>query len=136
MSISQAPSSIARRASYAFTSGALAPSGKPTTQQVATPEPCRISEQRRTHVPFTHTLAKRFFLASSHSLSTSAAVASGFKSVWSMYDAMPPMRAASGRFTPTRHAPAVTISSTRSGQISTESEPHPHWPNPPIAPSP
>ena len=39
MSISRAPSRIARRASSALVSGGCAPSGKPTTQQTLTGEP-------------------------------------------------------------------------------------------------
>ncbi len=84
MSISRAPSRRARRVSKALTSAGVAPKGKPTTEATATSVPRRRSAQRRTQVGFTQTEAKRCSMASSHSLSISAAVASGRSRVWSM----------------------------------------------------
>ena len=84
MSISRAPSRMARRASSAFTSVVFAPKGNPTTDATLTPEPRRFCAHRRTHVGFTQTDANSYRRASSHSLSMSSAVASGRSSVWSM----------------------------------------------------
>src|SRR5205814_2430130 len=53
MSISPAPSRIARVASYAFTSESVAPSGKPTTVHTFTREPRTFSAHSRTHAGFT-----------------------------------------------------------------------------------
>ena len=84
MSISRAPSRIARRASVALTSVVLAPKGKPMTEATATSVPRRFSAARRTHVGLMQTAAKRCSAASAHRRSISAAVASGRRSVWSM----------------------------------------------------
>src|SRR5262249_13243745 len=58
ISISVAPSKIARRASYAFTSARVAPSGNPTTVQTFTGEPYRIEAHSFTQVGLTQTDAK------------------------------------------------------------------------------
>ena len=58
MSISTAPSKIARRVSYCLTSGVVAPNGKPTTEQTPTPLPRNNLAQKATQVGFTHTVAK------------------------------------------------------------------------------
>ena len=81
MSISSAPSRIASRASYAFALVVAAPSGKPTTATVMTPLPRSSSLQSRTLAEFTHTDAKPYVRASSHSVTTSSRVASGLSSV-------------------------------------------------------
>ncbi len=58
MSISVAPSKIARRVSYCFTSGVVAPSGNPTTEQTPTPEPRSNRAAAATQPGFTQTVAK------------------------------------------------------------------------------
>jgi hypothetical protein len=89
MSISSAPCSTARRASYALTSGACAPEGKPITVHTLTPLPRSSSRQSGTQFGFTHTDAKQNCAASRHSVSMSARVASGLSSVWSIRLASP-----------------------------------------------
>src|SRR5262245_26757609 len=83
MSTSTAPSSTARRASIAFVSAWCAPDGKPTTHAVAIdagsqPEPSGSIEGE------THTAKTERSAASRQSSSTSARVASGLRSVWSI----------------------------------------------------
>ena len=73
MSISVAPSKIARRVSYCFTSGVVAPSGKPTTEHTPTPVPRSRAAARATQVGFTHTVANLHSAASRHSVSISSA---------------------------------------------------------------
>ena len=84
MSISDAPSKIARRVSNCLTSGVVAPSGKPTTEQTPTGVPRSFWAASATQVGFTHTVANLNSAASLQSCSISLAVASGFSSVWSM----------------------------------------------------
>ena len=69
MSISRAPSKMARCVSYPFTSAVVAPSGNPTTEQTPTPVPARRREQSATHVGFTQTVANRNCAASRQSSS-------------------------------------------------------------------
>ena len=57
MSISRAPSKIARRVSYPFTSAVVAPSGKPTTEHTPTAEPREQPRAQATQVGFTQTVA-------------------------------------------------------------------------------
>ena len=59
--------------------------GTPITDATRTGVPRSRSAHRRTQYGFTQTDANPYSFASSHSLSMSAAVASGFSSVWSMY---------------------------------------------------
>ncbi len=84
MSISRAPSRIARRASKALISVGVAPNGKPTTEATPTSVSRRSSAARRTQVGLTQTAAKRYSAASAQSRSMSATTASGRRSVWSM----------------------------------------------------
>ena len=84
MSISVAPSKIARRVSYCLTSAVVAPSGNPTTEQTPTPVPRSRAAASATQAGFTHTVAKWNSAASRHSFSISARVASGLSSVWSI----------------------------------------------------
>ena len=84
MSISRAPSAMACRVSAALASVAIAPRGKPTTQIGLTGLPSSMRATRRIQVEFTHTLAKRYFRASSQTRTMSARVAVGLSSVWSM----------------------------------------------------
>ena len=84
MSISRAPSRMARRASSALTSLVAAPNGKPMTEATTTSVPRRLSAARRTQVGLMQTAAKRYSAASAQSRSMSAAEASGRRSVWSM----------------------------------------------------
>ena len=58
MSISEAPSKIARRVSYCFTSAVVAPSGKPTTEQTPTPDPRSSDAAVATQTGLTQTVAK------------------------------------------------------------------------------
>ena len=81
MSISQAPSKMARRVSKCFVSAVVAPSGNPTTEQTLTRLPCRRRAQVATHVGFTQTLANSYCAASRQSVSISWRVASGLSSV-------------------------------------------------------
>ena len=69
MSISRAPSKIARCVSYRFTSAVVAPSGNPTTEQTPTPLPDSSRAQSATQVGLTQTVAKRNCAASRHSSS-------------------------------------------------------------------
>jgi hypothetical protein len=55
MSISEAPSAIARRASKAFALPDMAPKGNPTTAHAFTSEPRRTRETRGILEVFTHT---------------------------------------------------------------------------------
>src|SRR5512144_1648474 len=87
MSISLAPARTASRASYDLAVGDIAPRGKPTTAQTITPEPPSSDLAIGTQVEFTHTDAKRYLRASSHSLRMSSRVTSGLSSVWSISDA-------------------------------------------------
>ena len=84
MSISRAPSRMARRASAALISGSVAPSGKPTTVQVSTGVPRRASLTVLVQQAFTQMERNRNLRASAHSASTCSRVASGFRIVWSM----------------------------------------------------
>ncbi len=84
MSTSAAPSCTARPASKAFTSGSVAPSGKPTTVHTPVAEPRSRRAHSGTQVGLTHTVAKPCSRASAHSFSIWARVASGFSSVWSI----------------------------------------------------
>ena len=86
ISISDAPSETALRASKAFASALIAPSGKPTTQQTAA-EPSSSEAASAAREEFTHTDAKPYSRASSQSFFISSAVAGGFRLVWSMYRA-------------------------------------------------
>ena len=65
----------------------MAPNGKPMTDATGTPVPLRFAAARETQTGLMQTLAKPCWTASAHSLSMSAAVASGLSSVWSMYPA-------------------------------------------------
>ena len=58
MSISVAPSKIARRVSKFLTSAVVAPSGKPTTEQTPTPVPRSCAAAVATHAGLTQTVAK------------------------------------------------------------------------------
>ncbi len=58
MSTSRAPSRSALRASIAFTSDVVAPSGNPMTLQTGTPVPLRFSAALLTQVGLMHTEAK------------------------------------------------------------------------------
>ena len=121
MSISRAPSKSARRVSYCLTSGVVAPSGNPTTEQTFTADPCRSRAQLATQVGFTHTLAKWYSAASRHNFSTSLREASGLSSVWSIIAATspgPPPEACR----PSREAPASITLRSRSGQHSNSTE--------------
>ena len=71
MSISRAPSRMARRASSALISDGVAPSGKPTTVQTSGDRPRGAAAQRLTWIGFTQTEAKPYCAASSQSLSIS-----------------------------------------------------------------
>ena len=84
MSTSWAPSRIAFLASRSLICGSCAPSGNPTTQQTFTAEPWRSFFTCGTKTGFTQTEKKPCCRASAQSFSTSAAVASGLSSVWSM----------------------------------------------------
>src|ERR1035438_1517865 len=84
MSISLAPSRTARRASSAFISLGMAPSGKPTTVHTTEELPARRATQRLTKTGLTHTDAKPNWAASSQSWSMSEYVASARRRVWSM----------------------------------------------------
>ncbi len=66
VSISRAPSKMARCVSYRFTSAVVAPSGKPTTEQTPTPLPERSRAHNATHVGLTHTVANLNCAASRH----------------------------------------------------------------------
>ncbi len=112
MSISRAPSRIARRASMALTSLVAAPNGKPMTDATATSVPRRLSAARRTQVGLMQTAAKRCSAASAQSLSMSAAEASGLRSVWSMKRARSPGTSAARPWYSTRVAPPATTSRT------------------------
>ena len=57
MSISAAPSKMARRVSKFLTSAVVAPSGNPTTEQTPTPVPRSRDAASATHTGFTHTVA-------------------------------------------------------------------------------
>ncbi len=81
MSISLAPSRMARRASSALFSAGVAPSGKPTTVQTTEELRARRAAQRRTKIGLTQTDAKLNCAASSQSLSMSEYVASARSSV-------------------------------------------------------
>ena len=81
MSISVAPSNIARRVSNCFVSDVVAPSGNPTTEQTPTPVPRKRNAESATHVGLMQTVAKWNSAASRHSCSTAVRVASGFSSV-------------------------------------------------------
>ncbi len=63
---------MARRASSAFTSEGVAPSGKPITVHTTGEAPRSRSAQRRTCTGLTQTEAKPYLRASSQSLSMSA----------------------------------------------------------------
>ena len=84
MSTSVAPAATTQAVSFAFTSVGIAPSGKPTTEQVATPEPASASATVGTQVGLTQTEKKWFSRASRQKRRTSARRASGFRMVWSM----------------------------------------------------
>src|SRR5580658_2185906 len=84
MSISWAPRSMDFCASKTFTSGSVAPRGKPTTVQTFTSLPRRISAACPTFQGFTHTEAKWYCMASAQSLAISFCVASGLSRVWSI----------------------------------------------------
>ena len=81
MSISDAPSKMARRVSKFLTSAVVAPSGNPTTEQTPTPVPRSREAASATHTGFTHTVAKWNSAASRQSFSISARVASALSSV-------------------------------------------------------
>ncbi len=117
MSTSDAPSKIARRVSYAFTSLAVAPSGNPTTVHTPTPLPCSRRAARVTHTGLMHTVANRYSAASRQSASISARVASAFSSVWSISEATSPAGAPAA-CRPSRDAPASSTPRTRCGQHS------------------
>ena len=84
MSTSSAPSSTAPRASKALTSLGVAPSGKPTTEHVRTPEPLSAVLTVLTQTGFTQTDLNWYSAASAQTLRISASLASGLSSVWSM----------------------------------------------------
>ena len=81
MSISLAPSRMARRASSALFSPGVAPSGKPTTVQTTEELRARRAAQRLTKIGLTQTDAKPNCAASSQSWSISEYVASARSSV-------------------------------------------------------
>ncbi len=84
MSTSVAPSSTTRAASNAFTSGTVAPRGKPATVQTRDSEPRKRSAETRTQAGFTQTVAKPCSRASRQRSSIWLRVASGLSRVWSM----------------------------------------------------
>ena len=85
MSISRAPSLSTLRASMLLISGRVAPNGNPITDATRTSVPRRRWLARLTHAGLTHTEANPYSRASSQRRSMSSAVASGLRSVWSMY---------------------------------------------------
>ena len=85
MSISRAPFFTATAVSAALLSEGIAPRGNPTTQQGVTSVPASSAAASAMRLGFTHTDAKPYCFASSQSFFTCAAVASGFRMVWSIY---------------------------------------------------
>ncbi len=117
MSISRAPSRMTRRASWALISDSVAPNGKPMTEATATPGALEARRAARdTQTGLMHTDANPWRTASAQSLSMSAAVASGFSSVWSMYWARPWGTLPASPLYPMRDAPVPTISWTFGAQ--------------------
>src|SRR6478609_5864648 len=116
MSISCAPQRTASRASNALAVGVIAPSGKPTTAHTITPEPSRNADALATFVEFTHTDAKQYLRASSHSFLTSAAVASALSSVWSIMPAIWTSTLPTSTPAPTRQAPSALRLRTDQGR--------------------
>ena len=58
------------------------------TEQVSTPEPLRALVTVLTQIGLTQTDLNLYSTASAQTFKTSASLASGFNSVWSMYEAM------------------------------------------------
>src|ERR1017187_6236299 len=128
MSISLAPSRMARRASSAFISLGMAPSGNPTTVQTTEELPARRAAQRLTKTGLTHTDAKPNWAASSQSWSMSEYVASARRRVWSMKRARSLGTSPTPGAADTRH-PGPThaiIERTVSGQRVTQCPPAGH----------
>ncbi len=123
MSISRAPSRMARRASMALTSVVAAPNGKPITDATATSVPRTLSAARRIQVGLMHTAAKWCSTASAHRRSMSAAVASGRSRVWSMYPARSSGTSLPRPWYAIRLAPLVTTSRTLSAQCAAHDPP-------------
>lgn len=83
-----ATSSKIKAAAAAFILELVAPKGKPTTVQTSTPEPAKSLAAKGTCTGFTHTEANLYSFASPQSFSTSCLVATAFKMVWSIIDAI------------------------------------------------
>src|SRR5258706_82352 len=114
--IFSAPAGTASLASNALAVGVIAPSGKPTTAHTITPDPSRSARALATLVEFTHTDAKQYLRASSHSFLISAKVASALSSVWSIMRAISRSTLPVSTPAPTRQAPSEAIARTDQGR--------------------